>query len=171
MKIRTAKLSQGEFTSPLSDNFKRKMLQGFPLRCRFGRRRGQGPGGLRGPPGPLQPLPPAWPTRAARPVLRELPSLRSGDLPPRRAIALRLQRGRGGMGAAQTPGGVKPLWPQGSEYLITCDKPTKTIIFRKVTCYKYKITLSTDGERNDPDAAPRVLTLPRRRRYMLRHAY
>ena len=128
MKSRTAKLSQGEFTSPLSDNFKRKMLQGFPLRCRFGRRRGQGPGGLRGPPGPLQPLPPAWPTRAARPVLRELPSLRSGDLPPRRAIALRLQWGRGGMGAAQTPGGVKPLWPQGSEYLITYDKPTKTML-------------------------------------------
>ncbi len=26
VKIRTAKLSQGEFTSPLSDNFKRKIL-------------------------------------------------------------------------------------------------------------------------------------------------
>ena len=26
MKTRTAKVSQGEFTSPLSDNFKRKML-------------------------------------------------------------------------------------------------------------------------------------------------
>ena len=27
MKIRTAKLSQGEFTSPLSDNFKHKLLE------------------------------------------------------------------------------------------------------------------------------------------------
>ena len=41
--------------------------------------------------GPLQPLPPAWATRAARLLLRELPSpafAGSGDLPPRRAIAI-----------------------------------------------------------------------------------